>query len=113
VAKYRGVIDPRDILIEIAAVWVYAKEHPERVKHATHLRHLLGAKLLTLGSRVRELWEPNGKAITPATGKDYREAGRVILVQIGELLKTIHEGVVARREMVEHKVNVQKQPFTS
>lgn len=112
VAKFQGVISPRTLLVELAAVWVYTKDHPEKVKHDTHLRHILGNRILTYGSRVRELWEPHGSSVARVKGKEAREAGRVILVHIGELLKTIHSAVLEKRRVMVEKAEAQKEKFT-
>ncbi len=112
VSKFQGVISPRDILIELAAVYVFAQENMgTRVKHELHLRHLIGLKFLCIGSRVRELWEPNGRRVEKVTGKQAREAGRIILVEIGELLRNIFKAVIERREVLVQKAEVQKQSF--
>lgn len=112
VARFRGVVNPLDILVELAAVWVFGKEHtPDRVKDDRHMRHLLGSKMLTFGKRDRELYRSWGSRKPRVTGKEAREAGRLLLVEIGDLLNTIYRAVLERRKAQAVKADVQKQRF--
>lgn len=72
-------VKPRSLLIEMAAVWAFAREYPNRLPDDARLSFALAAAVLKLAPRIVK---------TGGTERRYHTAGRAVRAELGEALRS-------------------------